>query len=125
MMYAFKENYVLSFPTTRCAWEVGFAGRMVGDDWQKFANLRLLYGYMYGQPGKKLLFMGGDFGQRDGWNHEQSLDWHLLAEEPHAGMSRWVTNLNRVYRANLPCTTSISRRTDSSGSTATTRKRVC
>ncbi len=100
LMYAFKENYVLSLSHDEVSrGKSSLLNRMVGDDWQKFANLRLLYGYMYGQPGKKLLFMGGDFGQRDGWNHEQSLDWHLLAEEPHAGMSRWVTNLNRVYRA--------------------------
>jgi len=72
--------------------------KMPGDDWQKFANLRLLFGYMYGEPGKKLLFMGGEFGQWDEWYHEKSLDWHLLEFPPHAGMQRWVEDLNRFYR---------------------------
>jgi len=70
---------------------------MPGDDWQKFANLRLLYGYMYGVPGKKLLFMGGEFAQRNEWNHETSLDWHLLSYAPHAGILKWVEDLNRLY----------------------------
>jgi 1,4-alpha-glucan branching enzyme len=73
-------------------------GKMPGDDGQKFANLRLLLGYMYAQAGKKLLFMGGEFGQWWEWNHEASLDWHLLEFAPHAGLQRWVTDLNHLYR---------------------------
>jgi 1,4-alpha-glucan branching enzyme len=73
-------------------------GRMPGDDWQKFANLRLLFGYMYGHPGKKLLFMGGEFGQWREWNHDRSLDWHLLEHAPHRGVQRWIQDLNRLYR---------------------------
>jgi 1,4-alpha-glucan branching enzyme len=71
---------------------------MPGDGWQKFANLRLLYGYMYAQPGKKLLFMGGEFAQGREWNHDASLDWHLMGHPLHEGVRRWVEDLNRVYR---------------------------
>jgi 1,4-alpha-glucan branching enzyme len=71
---------------------------MPGDDWQKFANLRLLFGFMYTHPGKKLLFMGGEFGQWDEWHHEKSLDWHLLDKEPHRGLLNWVRDLNHFYR---------------------------
>ena len=63
---------------------------MPGDDWQKFANLRLLFGYMWAHPGKKLLFMGGEFGQRREWTTTTSLDWHVLAAPEHAGVQRWV-----------------------------------
>jgi 1,4-alpha-glucan branching enzyme len=73
-------------------------GKMPGDDWRKFANLRLLLGYMYTQPGKKLLFMGGEFGQWREWHHERSLDWHLLEHVPHRGLQRWVRDLNTLYR---------------------------
>ncbi len=73
-------------------------GKMPGDDWQKFANLRVLLGYMYAQPGKKLLFMGGEIGQWGEWNHEESLDWHLLEYPLHSGLHRWVGDLNRIYR---------------------------
>jgi 1,4-alpha-glucan branching enzyme len=72
--------------------------QMSGDEWQKFANLRLLYGYMYAQPGKKLLFMGGEFGQWNEWYHEESLHWHLLDYPLHATLQRWVEDLNRTYR---------------------------
>jgi 1,4-alpha-glucan branching enzyme len=71
---------------------------MPGDDWQRFANLRLLLGYQYTQPGKKLLFMGGEFGQWEEWHHDQSLDWHLLEYAPHQGIQRWVRELNAFYR---------------------------
>jgi 1,4-alpha-glucan branching enzyme len=71
---------------------------MPGDRWQKFANLRLLYGAMWGQPGKKLLFMGSEFGQEREWNHDSSLDWHLLDDGMHEGVRRWVADLNRVLR---------------------------
>ncbi len=72
---------------------------MPGDLWQRFANLRLLYGYMYGQPGKKLLFMGGEFGQWTEWNADESLEWHLLQYEPHQKLSRFVQDLNWLYRS--------------------------
>jgi 1,4-alpha-glucan branching enzyme len=71
---------------------------MAGDDWQKFANLRALYGYMYAQPGKKLLFMGGEFAQRREWAHDAGLDWNLLDSPAHAGVQRWVRDLNQLYR---------------------------
>ncbi len=71
---------------------------MAGDEWQKFANLRLLFGYMFSQPGKKLLFMGGEFGQWREWNHDASLDWHLLDSPRHSGLQRWVRDLNTFYR---------------------------
>jgi 1,4-alpha-glucan branching enzyme len=73
---------------------------MPGDDWQQFANLRLLFGYMWAHPGKKLLFMGGEFGQRREWAHEDSLEWHVLQYPLHEGVRRWVADLNRVYREN-------------------------
>src|SRR5438445_332641 len=69
------------------------------DDWQNFDNLRLILGYMFGMPGKKLLFMGDEFGQRNEWNHDTSLDWHLLQYASHAGIKKWVTDLNRIYGA--------------------------
>jgi 1,4-alpha-glucan branching enzyme len=71
---------------------------MPGDDWQKFANLRLLFAHMYSQPAKKLIFMGGEFGQWREWNHDAGLDWHLLDYVPHAALQRWVEDLNRTYR---------------------------
>jgi 1,4-alpha-glucan branching enzyme len=71
---------------------------MPGDDWQKMANLRLLLAYMYAQPAKKLLFMGGELGQWREWNHDASLDWHLLAQPLHAGVQRFLGDLNRLYR---------------------------
>jgi 1,4-alpha-glucan branching enzyme len=71
--------------------------KMPGDDWQKFASLRLLFAYMWAQPGKKLLFMGGEIGQRGEWNHDTSLDWDLLGQPRHAGLQMWVRDLNRLY----------------------------
>jgi 1,4-alpha-glucan branching enzyme len=73
--------------------------KMPGDEWRKFANLRLLYGYMWGHPGKKLTFMGGEFGQWIEWNHDGSLDWQLLEQPLHSGLRRWVRDLNTFYRA--------------------------
>jgi 1,4-alpha-glucan branching enzyme len=70
--------------------------KMPGDDWQRFANLRLLYGYMWGHPGKKLLFMGGEIAHWGEWNHDTSLDWHLVTHRAHAGMQAWVKDLNRL-----------------------------
>jgi 1,4-alpha-glucan branching enzyme len=74
-------------------------GRMPGDDWQRYANLRLLFGWMYGQPGKKLLFMGGELGQRGEWNHDASIDWGQASEPLSAGLMRWIADLNRLYRS--------------------------
>jgi 1,4-alpha-glucan branching enzyme len=73
--------------------------KMPGDRWQQFANLRLLLGYMYGHPGKKLLFMGGELAQWDEWDHDKSLDWHLLEYEPHKGMHAWVRDLNLLCKS--------------------------
>jgi 1,4-alpha-glucan branching enzyme len=72
-------------------------GRMPGDVWQRFANIRAYYAFMFGHPGKKLLFMGNEFAQVREWNHDQSLDWHLLEHAPHAGVQKLVRDLNRLY----------------------------
>jgi 1,4-alpha-glucan branching enzyme len=99
MLYAYHENFVLPLSHDEVVHGKGaLIGKMPGDDWQRFANLRLLYGYMYTQPGKKLLFMGGEFGDWREWYHEESLNWHLLQYPLHAGLQRWLEDLNRLYR---------------------------
>jgi 1,4-alpha-glucan branching enzyme len=98
-LYAFTENFVLPLSHDEVVHGKGaLLAKMPGDDWQKLANLRLLFGYMWAQPGKKLLFMGGEIGQWHEWFHDASIDWHLAAYERHAGVQRLVADLNRLYR---------------------------
>jgi 1,4-alpha-glucan branching enzyme len=99
MLYAFHENFILPLSHDEVVYGKGaLLRKMPGDDWHKFANLRLLFGYMYAQAAKKLLFMGGELGQWDEWYHEGCLDWHLTQYSLHYGIQRWVADLNRVYR---------------------------
>jgi 1,4-alpha-glucan branching enzyme len=101
LWYAFHENFVLPISHDEVVHGKGsLIGRMPGDDWQQFANLRLLLGYMWAHPGKKLLFMGCEFGQRREWTHEDSLEWHVLGTPLHEGARKWVADLNRTYRDN-------------------------
>jgi 1,4-alpha-glucan branching enzyme len=99
LWYAFTENFVLSLSHDEVVYGKGsLLRKMPGDEWRRFANLRLLMGLMYAHPGKKLNFMGGEFAQWNEWNHEAGLDWHLLEQPAHAGMRRWMQDLNRSYR---------------------------
>ncbi len=98
-IYAFTENYVLPLSHDEVVHGKGsLLGKMAGDHWQRFANLRLLFGYQHAQPGKKLLFMGGELAQGSEWDHDRELDWHLLAEPRHEGVRAWVEHLNRLHR---------------------------
>ena len=99
LVYAFTENFVLPLSHDEVVHgKHSILGRMPGDDWQQFANLRAYYGAMFAHPGKKLLFMGNEIAQRREWNHDQSLDWHLLDHAPHRGVRTLVRDLNRLYR---------------------------
>ena len=99
MVYAFSENYILPLSHDEVVHGKGsLFGMMTGDEWQKYANLRLLYGYMYAQPGKKLLFMGGELAQWPEWNHDSSIEWHMEGVPFHAGVQKWVADLNRAYQ---------------------------
>ena len=99
MMYAFTENFVLPLSHDEVVHGKGsLIGKMPGDDWQRAANLRLLLAHMAANPGKKLLFMGGEIGQWREWNHDSGLDWHLLESPLHAGVNRWMEDLNKAYR---------------------------
>ena len=97
--YAFFENFILPLSHDEVVHgKRSILGRMPGDEWQRFANLRAYYGFMFGHPGKKLLFMGSEFGQENEWRHDHSLDWHLLEQPRHAGIQALVRDLNRLYR---------------------------
>ncbi len=98
--YAFSENFILPLSHDEVVHgKRSILGRMPGDEWERFANLRAYYGFMFGHPGKKLLFMGSEFGQEQEWSHEHSLDWHLLERPRHAGVQALIRDLNRLYRS--------------------------
>ncbi len=98
-MYAYSEHFVLPLSHDEVVYGKGsLINKMPGDEWQKLANLRLLYSYMWAQPGKKMLFMGGELGQYKEWNHDSSLDWHLAENPGHAALGKTIERLNELYR---------------------------
>ncbi len=98
--YAFSENFVLPLSHDEVVHEKkSLVGKMPGDEWQKCANLRVLFAYMYGHPGKKLIFMGGEIGQWKEWNHDENLEWYLLNYPAHAGIQNWIRDLNHLYKS--------------------------
>jgi 1,4-alpha-glucan branching enzyme len=98
MVYAFSENFILPLSHDEVVYGKGsMIRKMPGDDWQRFANLRAYYGFMWGHPGKKLLFMGGEIAQEREWNHDSAIDWNLIDDPRHRGVMRLVSDLNRVY----------------------------
>ncbi len=99
LVYAFAEKFVLPLSHDEVVYgKHSLINKMPGDSWQQFANLRLLYGYMYGHPGAKLIFMGGEFAQRHEWQHDHSLDWHEIENHDHRGVHTWVKELNKLYK---------------------------
>jgi 1,4-alpha-glucan branching enzyme len=99
MMYAFSENFILPLSHDEVVHGKGsLFGKMAGDTWQRLANLRCLYAYMWAHPGKQMIFMGSEFGMEREWNHDESIDWHLLEDDRHAGLQRLVGDLNRIYK---------------------------
>jgi 1,4-alpha-glucan branching enzyme len=99
LIYAFNENFMLPLSHDEVVYGKGsLIDKMPGDDWRQFANLRLLLGHMWAHPGKKLLFMGAEFGQRREWNHDSGLEWWLLGQDRNAGLQRWMEDLNHLYR---------------------------
>ncbi len=122
LLYAFTENFVLPFSHDEVVHgKRSMLGKMPGDEWQRFANLRLLYTFQFTYPGKKLLFMGSEFGQGDEWDESRDLDWYVLDYALHRGMQTLVGDLNRLYRATPRYTATISNRKASIGWIATTR----
>jgi len=100
LLYAFTENFMMSLSHDEVVHGKGsLIAKMPGHEWDQFANLRLLFGYMYAQPGKKLMFMGGEFGQKAEWNHDSSLEWHVTQYPLHNGMQQWVRDLNHLYKS--------------------------
>jgi 1,4-alpha-glucan branching enzyme len=98
-VYAFDENFILPLSHDEVVYGKGsLLTRQPGDEWQRFAGLRNLFGLMWAHPGKKLLFMGGEFGQIEEWHHDRTLHWHLWAHPSHVGIARWVSDLNALYR---------------------------